>query len=204
MSRRAPRFDIRQAGRKILIGLGSVAAANLAFYFILTQPAMKEHRRLTEDGAPFQRVNDRREVVEGHEEFLHAVEQAEQDLHSLNEEILSTRNERLVDVQDELARLCDRFGIDLDSVASDSDLLLDEELDRFSMKVPLEGNYANLRKFLQAVEESERFLVVERVSLAVGKQGGKELSLNISLVTYFRAPAELVNRSRALDRRRRG
>ena len=65
-------------------------------------------------------------------------------------------------------------------------------------------NYANLRKFLQAVEESDKFLVVERVSLAKGKEGGSSLSLSISLATYFTAPPELVARKRALARGRRG
>jgi len=70
------------------------------------------------------------------------------------------------------------------------------------MTVPLEGGYPNLRKFLQAVEHSDQFFVVERVSLARGKAGGKLLSLNIILATYFTAPEELVRRNRALGRRR--
>ena len=64
------------------------------------------------------------------------------------------------------------------------------------ISVPLEGGYANLRKFLQAVEGSDKFLVVERVALARGKQGGRMLDLNISLATYFMASPELVRRKR--------
>jgi hypothetical protein len=196
--------DIRQIGRKVLIAVGVVAGINVLFHFILTRPAVRAYHDLTEDREPFRLVNDRREIVEGHEGFLNAVVQAERDLQSLNEEILSTRNDRLVDVQAELAYLCERFQIPLESVASDSEMLLDEGLDRFSMNVPLEGNYQNLRKFLQAVEESERFLVVERVSLARGKEGGRGLNLNITLATYFTAPMDLVERQRALRRQRRG
>ena len=201
MARRFPRLDIRQAGQRILIGLGAVALLNAGFYLALTQPAVKEYVLLSKEDEPFKQVTDRRQIVEGHEEFLGAVQQAQQDLKSLSDEILSTRNKRLVDVQEELSRLCNRFGIPLDSVSSDSDLLLDEGLDRFSMNVPLEGNYQNLRKFLQAVEESDKFLVVERVSLAKGKEGGRGLSLNIGLVTYFTAPPELVNAKRSRGRR---
>jgi Tfp pilus assembly protein PilO len=197
-------MDIRQAGRRILLGLGVVTALNIGFYLLLTGPSVKAYARLTEDSEMFKQVNERRTVVDGHEGFLEAVQRAQQDLQSLDREVLATRNDRLVDVQEELARLCDSFGIPLDSVSSDSDLLLDEGLDRFSMSVPLEGNYANLRKFLQAVEESDKFLVVERVSLAKGKEGGSSLSLSISLATYFTAPPELVARKRALARGRRG
>lgn len=203
MMRRLRRLDIRQAGRRILVALGGLALLNGAIYFVLTQPAVREYRRLTEGREPFRKLNERREVVEDHEGFLQAVQLAEQNLESLREEILSTRNRRMVAVQAELARLCDRFGIDLDSVGFSSELLLDVGLDRLAMNVPLEGNYASLRKFLQAVEDSDKFLVVERVSLARGKEGGSMLGLNITLATYFTAPRGLIERQRARDRRRR-
>jgi Tfp pilus assembly protein PilO len=202
MARRIARLDIRQGGRRILIALGAIAALNAVFYFTLAQPTVREYRRLSEEREPFQRLNERRDVVEDHEGFLQAVQRAEHDLEELRGAILSTRNERLVDVQLEVASLCEQFGIEYDSIAMDNELLLDEELDRLSMTVPLEGNYANLRKFLQAVENSDKFLVVERVSLAVGKEGGRSLSLNIALATYFTAPEDLVARKRALERRR--
>jgi len=127
------------------------------------------------------------------------VERAEKDLEKLRDEILSSRNTRLVEVQNEVAQLAAEFHIPLDSVGFSSELLLDEELDRFGMDVPLEGNYSSLRKFLQAVEQSDKFLVVERVGLARGKAGGSLLSLNISLATYFNAPEGLRDFLRAHD-----
>ena len=63
------------------------------------------------------------------------------------------------------------------------------DLDKLIMVVPLQGNYASLRAFLQAVEDSEKFLLVERVALAEARQGGVMLELNITLATYFDAPA---------------
>jgi hypothetical protein len=42
------------------------------------------------------------------------------------------------------------------------------------------------------------------VSLALGKEGGRALSLNIVLATYFTAPEELIERRRSLGRRRGG
>jgi len=54
--------------------------------------------------------------------------------------------------------------------------------------VPLEGGYHNLRGFIQAVESSSQFLVIERVVLVRSKEGGVLLQLNITLATYFDAP----------------
>ena len=70
------------------------------------------------------------------------------------------------------------------------------------MTVPLEGGYANLRRFLQAVEVSDKFLVVERVALGEGKRGGAMLQLSITLATYFDAP-ERYKRGKERERRRR-
>lgn len=203
MPRKARRLDLRQAASKILLFLGVLAALNLAFFLTLVQPGVQEYRRLSETTAPFERLNDRRERVEEHESYLSAVERATEDLASLRGEVLSTRNERLVEVQQELAALCDEFGIQLDSVGYDDLMLIDEELDRLGMNVPLEGSYANLRQFLHAVESSNKFLIVERVSLAQGKEGGTSLSLNISLATYFAAPEQVIARSKAQRRRGR-
>ena len=78
-----------------------------------------------------------------------------------------------------------------------------EELEVFGMVLPLEGSYADLRRFLQAVEQSELFMVVERIGLREASVGGK-LELDISSGTYFDAPEELLRRLRELRRRARG
>ena len=204
MTRRTARLDLRQAGKQIFVALGVLAALNAVFYLTLAQPTVREYRRLNEEEKPFRRLAERREIVETHETFRGAAVQAGTDLSVLKEDILSSRNQRLVAVQEELAALCERFGIDFESVSYDTEFLLDEELDRLTMNVPLKGNYANLRDFVRAVEQSDEFLVIERVSLARGKEGGRLLDLNIALATYFTLPADVLERKRALTRRRGG
>jgi Tfp pilus assembly protein PilO len=116
--------------------------------------------------------------------------------------VLSTREERLVEVHREVADIANEFSIDLNTVSFSNELLVDEELDRLTIAVPLEGGYVNLRKFLQAVENSEKFLIVERVGLARGKQGGSLLDLNINMATYFTAPEDVVQRKHERMRER--
>ena len=69
--------------------------------------------------------------------------------------------------------------------------------------VPLEGGYSALRRFLQAVEHSSKFLLVERVALGKGKEGGVLLQLNITLATYFNAPEERLRKKPQPTRRSR-
>lgn len=189
MTARRFKFDIRQAGPRILIVLLVLAALNGGFYLLLTRPKMKEYAGLAVGSQPqFTRLDDRKREVEAQERFLEALQQAERDLRRLREEVLSTREQRMVEVQRELEMLCGRFSIDLESVTFASELLESENVDKLIMVVPLQGNYANLRRFLQAVENSDKFLLVEQVALAEAKLGGVMLELNVTLATYFNAP----------------
>jgi Tfp pilus assembly protein PilO len=194
---RATRFDIRQAAPRIALVLGLLAALNLAFYALLVRPSVQQFERQEQQHQPvLDALAKRRAAVEKREAFVSGVHQAEADLKRLREEVLSSRNVRMIEAQAELARLATEFNIDLNSVGYGNELLLDEELERFAMSVPLVGSYQSLRKFLQAVEQSDKFLVVERVALARDKQGGNQLNLSISLATYFNAPPDMVQRSR--------
>ena len=122
----------------------------------------------------------------------------------IREEVLSTKKQRMIAVQAELAQLCQQFHIDIESVDYDHDLLVREELDVLRMVVPLQGGYTVLRQFLQAVESSPNFLLIERVALGQGKDGGVQLQLSITLTTYFDPPDHLLQKSRPSPRPARG
>jgi tellurite resistance protein len=204
MSGRRFKFDIRQAARYITLVLALLAVANGVFYFLATRPRVQEYTSLREGTGPQQEAlrADRAEVEE-REAYLEALIKAEADLATLREEVLSTRKQRMIEVQLELAALAERFSIDVESITFDNELLREAELDKLVMTVPLEGGYANLRRFLQAVETSEKFLVVERVALGEGKLGGVMLELSISLATYFDAPDDVKRANEAEQRLRR-
>jgi Tfp pilus assembly protein PilO len=198
------RFDIRQAARRILLILVAAGALDGAFYLLRVQPRLREYEQLRQEIQPvLDELDEIERRVQSQEEFLAAVRRAEQDLGRLREEILSTRELRLVEVQRELARLAAQFHINLERVGFSNELLEEEDLDRLVMDVPLEGGYDNLRRFLHAVERSDKFLVVEGVTLAKGKEGGALLSLNITLATYFNAPEGLAGHPRGGARRER-
>lgn len=189
MTKRRVGFDIRQAGRQIGIVFLVVLIVNIAVAAFVVRPTVRAFRSLDENSLPQRnQLRQRQKQVEGREAFLAALVQAEVDLQTLRGEILSTRQRRMVEVQVELAKLARQFNINLERVQYENDLLEDEGLERFAMVVPLEGGYANLRKFIEAVERSERFLVVERVALGSGQDGGTLLQLNITLATYFDVP----------------
>ena len=189
MRRLELRFDIRQAGMTLLLAYGVLALLNAGFFLLLTRPKVFEHRTMTEKTVPLRTALEEREAqVTDLETYLAALNQAQEDLVRLRQDILATKNSRLVPVQIELERIAGQFQINVNQATTENEALPEEGLERFAMVVPLEGGYQNLRSFVQAVEASDQFLVIEKVALARGQEGGVILELNITVATYFDAP----------------
>lgn len=182
-------FDIRQSGRRIVWALVVLVALNLAATLLVVRPKVRDLEGLQEASAPRREAKQALiDDVESREAYLAALDQARLDLATLRDDVLSTKNRRLVPVQLEVASLADEFGVRFEQVRNKNAVLEDEELEYFGMVVPLEGGYANLRQFIQAVESSEKFLVIEQVALDEAKDGGALLQLNITVATYFDFP----------------
>ena len=165
-----------------------LAAANLLFFGAVVRPRAVEYHRLTEESTPrLHQLENRKAQVKTLEGYVAALAKAEGDIKNLVGS-LATKRERMLRVQVELAKLAKRFGINLQRIRYENEFLYDERLERFAMTVPLKGGYDALRKFLQAVEQSEEFLVVEQVALANKEDGQQAVELDITLSTYFVAP----------------
>lgn len=180
------RFDVRQAGRFLLTAYLAALAANALVYVVLVRPRGQALREMLDEGGTGQaRVEAREAEVVASETYVAALEKATEDLETLRTGVLSTRERRMIEVQLELARIAKQFGINLQRVKYENEILEDGAIERFAMVVPLEGGYASLRKFLRAVEDSDKFLVIEQVGLATARDGGALIELNITLATYF-------------------
>ena len=189
MRARLLRFDIRRAGKILLIVSGGLVVVNLVFYVLMTRPQMNEFDALNTKSSPqIAALKKYEKAVTDKEEFLQALQRAETDLQALKKDVLSTRSRRMIAVQAELEQLTNAFQINLEQVQYENENLPGEGLVRFAMVVPLQGGYQNLRNFLSAVEKSDKFLVVERVALGTGPEGGVILQLSITLATYFELP----------------
>lgn len=203
MARRTS-FDIRQQGRRLLIALVALVLANVAVAVLVVRPKVQEYRTIRDDYEPRRlELRQFKKVVEAREAYLAALDGAETDLQTLHKDVLSTKDRRLVEVHLELADLTRQFGVALERVEYHNDVLPDEGLEYHAMVVPLEGGYTNLRRFIEAVEESGEFLVIESVALDQAKDGGSLLQLNITLATYFEAPQDVLRERDERERTRR-
>jgi Tfp pilus assembly protein PilO len=182
------RFDIREASGRIALILGALLVANLAVSIFVVRPKVAAYRQLTDESGPhIQVVKEREKDVKAKEAYVASMTKARDDMKRLSLDVLSTRQRRMINVQLEVAKLVREFGIALDRVQYENETLDNGALERFGIVVPLNGGYTNLRKFIQAVESSDNFLVIERVALGSGKSADV-IELNITLATYFIAP----------------
>jgi Tfp pilus assembly protein PilO len=185
---RRARFDIREASGKIAIVMGILLAANAVVAVLVVHPKVVAYRKLTDESSPAVReIASRAKAVELREAYAASLVKARDDMKHFVGDVLSTRQRRMIEVQLEIAKLLREFGIAFDRVQYENSTIENGALERFGIVVPLAGGYSNLRKFIQAVESSENFLVIERVDLGSGKTGDS-VELNITLATYFIAP----------------
>lgn len=66
---------------------------------------------------------------------------------------------------------------------------LDQEpvfgLQRISITLPVEGSYANIRKFLNMLESHEKFIMIDSMALISEREGTGTIRLDVSLSTLF-------------------
>jgi len=184
-SKSRKRFDVREESGKILLVLGALLLVNAAASVLLVRPKVVRYRELTDQSSPQARVvKDREREVLAKEGYRDGLVRARDDMKMLAQDVLSTRQRRMIAVQLEIAKLVREFGIAFDRVQYENEPVDNGALERFAIVVPLTGGYTSLRKFIQAVESSDNFLVIERVTLGTGKST-EAVELNITLATYF-------------------
>lgn len=188
MTARRPRFDIREASVKIFVILGVLLLANAAIAVLVVRPKALRYRELTDLSSPQRQAVAKRETeVNQKEAYRAALEKARDDMKHLAADVLSTRQRRMIGVQLEVTTMARKFGIASDRVQYENPSEDKDALERFAIVVPLTGGYSSLRKFIQAVESSDNFLVIERVALGTGKSSD-QVELHITLATYFISP----------------
>jgi Tfp pilus assembly protein PilO len=188
LTARRPRFDVREASGKIFLVLAALVLANAAVAVFVVHPKVTRYRQLTDLSSPqLQVVKTREREVVAKETYRAELEKARDDMKHLAGDVLSTRQRRMIGVQLEVAKLAREFNVALNRVQYQNEALDNGALERFGTVVPLAGGYTNLRKFIQSVESSDNFLVIERVALGTGKSTDV-VELNITLATYFIAP----------------
>lgn len=191
------RFDLRAHLTPVLAGLAGLLVLNLALLLLVTQPRLSAAQNADETTADLASAVERdRKRVDGLESRVKEMQESREVLERFFSEDLATKRERLVAVQREIYGIARTFQVEAAQLKFDHEPVKGTNLVQLSVNIPLAGGYNNLRQFINKVEHSDLFLIIQSIQLQEGDRGGAMLNLNIRLSTYFAVEATEHLRSR--------
>jgi Tfp pilus assembly protein PilO len=168
----------------VLLGL------NAAVFGAYTVPRTLEERSLAAQAATLRQAVEReRAATLALGQRVAAIRANAADAERFLTQVLEYRAKGLLPVLEEVERVAGEAGLELKSRRYSSEEVTDSPLIRFRITIPVNGSYAQLVSFIDRLERSPRFLVIDRVLLREGR-GSDEDQLNVVVSTYFRAGRE--------------
>jgi len=166
-----------------------LAAANAAVFVLHTLPRRSEGRSLA---ATMERKKSELAAAEEQsrqiEERFETLELNGRDQRRFYGEVINGRDATLLPVLAELNGLAQELRLQADSLSVDPEEVKDSRLTRLQIKMPVQGTYRQILQFLERLERSEHFLVVDELGLRNATLGGGgQAELNIDFSTYFLA-----------------
>jgi len=138
-------------------------------------------------------ANKRSQLIQEAEETrstehrLTSLQKSQSDLKTIYTKILSDKKTGVPAIREELEELASSLSVNRQNVTYQYDLLPEFGLRHFVLSVPVEGAYRDIRKFINGIERSQHFLILDRVDLSAEKtqNAGDHLLLNFQLSTYL-------------------
>ena len=98
---------------------------------------------------------------------------------------LTPESERLTAVIGEVRGLAQAAGVEYSSFSYPDQLLEEEALVKRSLIFTVEGTYLELRSFINLIEVSDLFLILESVRLTGGSREGPQVRVSVTVSTLF-------------------
>jgi Tfp pilus assembly protein PilO len=175
--------------RRLLRPLVILLVVNAAVFAVYTLPRTLQERSVSARDATLRAdVAREREVVAQLRRRAETLKANTRDRERFYSEIVGDRGRDLVATIEEVEKMAVDLGLKPQTRAWEHSRLHELPVVRTVIRMPLRGTYAQLVAFLDRVERSKRFLIVEQVSLKEGSDGQGDLLVAVG--TYFRADAD--------------
>lgn len=112
------------------------------------------------------------------------VEHNLQEVENFRERFLQRKKERILRISAFLEARARARGVRLDNVSYATELSRDLGMDVYTAQLPLVGRYRDIRAFIDDIEGSEMFLIIQELSLEDTDATGA-VRMQLSLSTYF-------------------
>lgn len=87
----------------------------------------------------------------------------------------------------ELFKMSEAAGLEISSVNYQPKELKDQQLLQYGLSFSVTGQYAQLKKFIAQIETSNRIVAIESIALRGKPEDDRGVSLQLQLVTFFKA-----------------
>jgi Tfp pilus assembly protein PilO len=186
------------------IFLAVIAVVNVLFYFILMRPSQKEYANLQDSIQELQKtIKSSEQFYEKRKTQATKIGNFEGDKKILLMEHLIPRKQGYSEVIETLNSVVLHSGVKKTRVSYSLNPSGKTGLNPLSITIPVEGNYSNVVKFIQELEDSKTFYLITAISVERSNQGGGQqgqpgafsnaaaaggtgaVALQLSLETYF-------------------
>lgn len=90
----------------------------------------------------------------------------------------------------EIYSLAGEAGLSIDRIAYDPEEIPGRALLRYTLNFSVGGDYGQIKRFVYSLEQSDRLIALEELSLSGGKAEEGEVNLRVRLSTYFKTDSE--------------
>jgi Tfp pilus assembly protein PilO len=178
--------DLRAYLGRIVAILAGLVVVNLLFLNLVNRPRVFQARTADETTAALAaQVAREQERVAHWQARADELQRSREALQTFFDEDLSTKSQRLVAVQREIHRIAQTYQVQASQLKFTHEKVEGSDLIQMGVNIPLSGGYRNLRQFINSVEKSDLFLIIQSIQLQEGDRGGVLLNLNVRLITYF-------------------
>jgi len=170
--------------RHIILALCLLILANLLFSLFLIRPELQgESKEKAREEALRQEVEARGKVVKMLGDFQTRLQQSRQTFKVFSQKHLFPRQRVGSELLSNLEKISLQAGLLRNRVAYQFDETPVFGLQLISFSLPIEGSYANLRKFLNVLESRSEFVMVNSLALESDREGtggGIRMDMNLS------------------------
>ena len=160
-------------------------AANLLLYLFLIVPRQSNLSRLQTDHHD-NKIQIRAQELElqGLGTRLKKLQQAQKDLVDIYEKLLVPKKTGVTEIRLELEELTRPLRVQRQNFRYNYGPQTPFGLQLFTLSVPIRGNYRNIREFINKIETSRHFLILDNVVLSTQKEDNA-LNLDFRISTYL-------------------
>lgn len=174
--------------RFVYIGLLLLALNIIAFFFIVLPEKQKISKLQTSFSRQRNEIGEQQQELKVLRRRLAALQKAQKDLDMIYNQVLAQKKVGVTAIRQELQDLAGSLSVERGGLDYDYDDLPEYGLRHFSLAVPVEGAYREIRRFINDIERSQYFLILDRVDISAEKESksGENVTLNFQLSTYLR------------------